>query len=99
MPLSGTLLDCPSSTERCWAMQAKTCILCNAKVGVGKHDIPTPTYKGLEKEFYSTNNVEHTFGFALMNQELYKWQQEDICVGLAYSSQHMTGEDRHQSIN
>jgi hypothetical protein len=31
------------SAKRCWAMQANTMTLCNAKVGVGKHGTPTPT--------------------------------------------------------
>ena len=38
------------------------CTLCNAKVGIGKHDTLAPTYKGLIK-VYSTNNVEYEFWF------------------------------------
>jgi hypothetical protein len=37
--------------------------MCNAKVGSSKHDTTTPTYKGLKKEFHSTNNVEYEFWF------------------------------------
>ena len=48
----------PNSTKRCWALQAITGIMCNAKVGSNKHGKQTPTYKGLKKEFRSTNNVE-----------------------------------------
>jgi hypothetical protein len=38
-----------NSAKRCWAMQANTWSLCNAKVGTYKHDTPAPTYKGLKK--------------------------------------------------
>jgi hypothetical protein len=38
-------------------------ILCLAKVEAGKHGTPTPTYKGLKKEYCSTNNVEYAFWF------------------------------------
>ena len=37
--------------------------MCNAKVGIGKHDTLAPTYKGLTKEFRSPNNVEYEFWF------------------------------------
>jgi hypothetical protein len=37
--------------------------MCNAKVGTGKHGTPTPTYKGLMKEFCSPNNVKYKFWF------------------------------------
>ena len=37
--------------------------MCNAKVGIGKHGTPAPTYKGLKKEFRSSNNVEYGFWF------------------------------------
>ena len=53
----------PSLAKRCWAMQANICSLCNAKINIGKHGTLAPTYKGLEKEFRSTNNVEHEFWF------------------------------------
>ena len=49
------------STERCWAMQTNTWTLCNAKVKTGKHGTLAPTYKGLQKEYRSTNNVEYEF--------------------------------------
>ena len=52
-----------NSAKRYWAMQANTWILCNAKVGTDKHCTPAPTYKGLTKEFRSTNNVEYEFWF------------------------------------
>jgi len=66
--------DCPSShwhiarlpsnsAKRFWAMQANTRSLCNAKVGTYKHGTPAPTYKGLKKEYRSTNNVEYEFWF------------------------------------
>ena len=55
----------PNSAKWCWALQAITWIMCNAKVGTGKHGTPSPTYKRLRKEFRSTNNVEYEFGFAL----------------------------------
>ena len=29
---------------------------------------------------------------------LCKWQQEEVCTGLAYSTQHVVGEDRYQSF-
>lgn len=48
-----------NSTNRCWAIQTNTWFLCNAKVGFNKHSICTPTYKGMKKEVYSTNNVEY----------------------------------------
>jgi hypothetical protein len=53
----------PNSAKRCWAMQANTGTLCHAKVGTGKHGTPAPTYKGLKKEYRSTNNVEYEFWF------------------------------------
>ena len=53
----------PNSDKTCWAIQANTCFLCNAKMNIGKHGTRTPTYKGLKKEFHSTNNVEHKFWF------------------------------------
>jgi len=53
----------PNSAKRCWAMQANTGILCHAKVGTGKHGTLAPTYKGLKKEYRSTNNVEYEFWF------------------------------------
>ena len=37
--------------------------MCNAKVGSSKHGTSAPTYKGLKKEFRSTNNVEYEFWF------------------------------------
>ena len=33
------------------------------KLGTGKHDTVTPTYKGMKKKYYSTNNVEYKFWF------------------------------------
>ena len=47
--------------KRCWAMQANTRTLCNAKIKIGKHGIPTFTYKRLKKKYCSTNNVEYEF--------------------------------------
>ena len=52
-----------NSAKRCWAMQANTGSLCNAKVGTSKHGTLAPTYKGLKKEYHSTNNVEYEFWF------------------------------------
>ena len=37
--------------------------MCSAKVGNNKHGTPKPTYKGLKKEFCSTNNVEYESWF------------------------------------
>lgn len=51
----------PTYAKRCWAMQANLRTLCNAKFGIGKHNVHAPTYKGMEKEFRSTNNVEYEF--------------------------------------
>ena len=53
----------PNSAKRCWALQAITWTMCNAKVGTGKHGTPAPTYKGLRKEFRSPNNVDYEFWF------------------------------------
>ena len=53
----------PNSVKQCWAFQAITGTMCNAKVGSSKHDTPAPTYKRLKKEFRSTNNVEYEFLF------------------------------------
>jgi hypothetical protein len=39
--------------------------MCIAKVGSRKYDTPAPTYKGLKKQFRSTNNVEYEFWFCL----------------------------------
>ena len=52
-----------NSAKRCWALQAITSTMCNAKVGSNKHDTPAPTYKGFKKEFCSTINVEYEFWF------------------------------------
>ena len=51
----------PSSSRRCWALQAIARTMCNAKVGTGKYGTPGPTYKGCKKEFHSPNNVEYEF--------------------------------------
>jgi hypothetical protein len=47
-------------------MQASTWTLQNAKVVTCKHGTLAPTYKGLEKEARSINNVEYEIWFALM---------------------------------
>ena len=49
--------------KRCWAMQANIGTLCNAKVKNGKNGMPAPTYKGLKKEYHSTNNMKYKFWF------------------------------------
>lgn len=84
----------PNTTKMCWAMQANTFILCNAKVGIGKHDIVAPTYKGL-KELHSTNNVKYEFWLCLDN---IKRRQEEICCILAYDTQDMVSEDRYEPL-
>ena len=86
----------PNSRNRCWVMQANTRTLCNVKGIIDKHSTPTPMYKWLMKECPFNNNVEYEFWFLpWRRQTLCKWQQKAICVGLAYSSQHMAGEDRY----
>lgn len=50
-----------NSAKGCWAMQANTWTLCNARVRTGKHGTPAPTYKGLKKENYSTNNMKYNW--------------------------------------
>jgi len=55
----------PNSAKRCWVLRAITGTMCNAKVGTGKHGTPAPTYKGLNKEFGSRNNMEYEFWFCL----------------------------------
>ena len=57
----------PNYAKKCWAMQANTWTLCNAKVRTNKHGIPTSTYKGTKKYNCSTNNVEYQFGLCLDN--------------------------------
>ena len=57
----------PNSAKRCWALQAIIGTICNAKIGSSKHDTFAPTYKGLKKEFGSTNNVEYEFWFCPNN--------------------------------
>ena len=52
-----------NSAKKCWAMKANTRTLRNAKVGTSKHSTSVSTYKGLKKEYRSTNNVEHEFWF------------------------------------
>ena len=52
-----------NSAKRCWALQANIWTLCNAKVGTGKHGTPASTFKGLKKEYRSTNNMEYKFWF------------------------------------
>ena len=44
-------------------MQVNIGVLCNAKVEIGKYCTHAPTYKGLKKEYRSTNNVEYEFWF------------------------------------
>lgn len=69
--LYGTLLDrFPTQPRRCWTMQARTYTLCNAKVDIGNHGTLASTYKGLKKEFRSTNNVEHNVSFILMTSNV-----------------------------
>jgi hypothetical protein len=55
----------PSSAKRCWAIHTILETMYDAKVETGKHDTPTPTYKGLMKEFRSPNNVEYEFWYCL----------------------------------
>ena len=43
-------------------MQANIGPLCNTKVGTSNYGTPTSTYKGLKKEYHSTNN-EYKFWF------------------------------------
>ena len=96
-----------SSTKRCWAMQTNTCILCNAKFSIGRHDSPIPTYKGLKKEPRSTNNMEHELLFCLLDINqcesgnifflnfLYLWF---FFFELTYNSQHLANDGIYQSI-
>ena len=49
--------------KQCWAMQAIIGTMCNAKVGIGKHDTHASTYKGFMIEFCSPNNGEYEFWF------------------------------------
>lgn len=51
----------PNLAKRCLPMHANTWTLCNAKVKTCQHGTPAPTYKGLQKELCSTNNVEYKF--------------------------------------
>ena len=53
----------PNYVKRCWAMQVNTKTLCIVKDETGKHATPIPTYKGMKKEFRSTNNVEYWIWF------------------------------------
>ena len=55
----------PNSTKRCWVMQDITRTSCYAKVGIGKHGTPIPTYKGLKKEFTPPPMWSMIFGFAM----------------------------------
>lgn len=65
----------------CWAIHGNTSISCNVKVRVGKHGTLAPTYKGMKKGYYSTNNVECKFWPCLDDIKHYvKWQQEEVCV-------------------
>lgn len=51
------------------------------------------------KEFRSTNNMEYEFWvLQWWHQAEYVWQEEEVCSGLAYSTQHMTCEDRYISL-
>ena len=56
-----------NSTKRCWAMEANTWTLFNAKAIINKHDTFASTYKVTKKKFPSTNNVEDEFWFCLDN--------------------------------
>lgn len=38
-----------------------------------------------------------TLALPCRHQVLYKWQEEEVCIGLAYSTQHMASEDIDQS--
>jgi hypothetical protein len=44
-------------------MRANTVSLCNAKVKTSKYSTLAPMYKGLKKDYRSTNNVEYKFWF------------------------------------
>ena len=55
----------PSLAKRCWAKQANTCSLCNAKINIGEHDPPTPTYKELKFFCVPSAMWSTSFGFAL----------------------------------
>ena len=52
----------------------------------------TPTYKDMKK-FPSTNNVEYSFGFAMMSLSILWVATEMNIFCLAYSTQHMTVVD------
>lgn len=56
----------PNSTERCWVTQAFMGILGNAKMQTRKHGT-FATYQEMEKNFRSTNNVNHGFWFSNEN--------------------------------
>ena len=72
--------------------------MCNAKIEIGKHSTPASTYKGLMKEFYSPNNKEYKFWFCPDDIKCYVCGSMKKCVELAYSAQHVAGEDKYQSI-
>ena len=55
----------PNSTRKCWALQANIWTLCNAKVGIGKHDTSAPTYKKMKKNFLPPTIWSMGFGFAM----------------------------------
>lgn len=58
-------------------MQANTCNLClQCMIVLVSRTHTTPTYKGLEGEFCSTNKMEYEFGFPhTISTILYKLQQ------------------------
>lgn len=56
-----------------------------------------PTYKGLKRSFIPRTIWNMSVGF-LRHQILCKWQQEEVCIGLAYSIQRVVGENRYQSL-
>jgi hypothetical protein len=80
-------------------MQANTWTLCNAKIGIGKHVTPAPTYKGLKKEFHSTNNVEHKFWLCPNVIKHYVSEsKKKLCTRLAYNTQQLALEDTYESL-
>ena len=54
----------------------------------------------VEKKLHSTNNVEYEFLFYHDDiKALCERQQEEICDGLACSTQHIVSEDRYQYLS
>lgn len=78
-------------------IQANIRTLCNVKVGAGKTWHPLLQRTKVRTSTTLPTMWNMTLALPCRHQVLYKWQEEEVCIGLAYSTQHMASEDIDQS--